>query len=408
MTLKEMREKRRNLVLQAREIVDRAEAEKRDLAQEESTTWDKVMAEVDSLTGQIDREERLGTIETNLNESRGTTAAGNEGTAEPGREEKRKAFVRFLRGGMAALNAAETRDLQADNDTAGGYVIPDQQFVAQLIKFVDNLVYVRQFATKMTLTHAESLGLPVLTTDISDSDWTSELATGSEDTAMAFGRRELRPHPLAKRIKVSNKLLRQGAIDVEQLVRDRLGYKFAVTQEKAFLTGTGTQQPLGVFVASADGISTGRDVATDNTTTAITADGLINAKYGLKAQYWPRARWIFHRDALKMIRKLKDSNGQYLWSDGQIGQAPLSAGQPATIVDIPYVLSEYAPNTFTTGKYVGIVGDFSFYQIVDALDMQIQRLVELYSEQNQVGFIGRMETDGAPVLEEAFVRVTLA
>jgi hypothetical protein len=46
--------------------------------------------------------------------------------------------------------------------------------------------------------------------------------------------------------------------------------------------------------------------------------------------------------------------------------------------------------------------------IADALSMQIQRLNELYAETNQVGFIGRWETDGAPVLEEAFVRVKLA
>jgi HK97 family phage major capsid protein len=49
--------------------------------------------------------------------------------------------------------------------------------------------------------------------------------------------------------------------------------------------------------------------------------------------------------------------------------------------------------------------DFSYYWIVDALDMEVQRLVELYAETNQVGFIGRLETDAMPVLEEAFVRL---
>jgi hypothetical protein len=40
--------------------------------------------------------------------------------------------------------------------------------------------------------------------------------------------------------------------------------------------------------------------------------------------------------------------------------------------------------------------------------MEMQRLVELYAATNQIGFIGRKETDGMPVLAEAFVRVTLA
>lgn len=167
------------------------------------------------------------------------------------------------------------------------------------------------------------------------------------------------------------------------------------------MTGSGANQPLGVFTASADGISTGRDVSTDNTSTAFTADGLKNAKYTLKAGYWPRARWLFHRDAVKMLSKLKDSTNNYIW------QNSVQMGQPDMLEGIPVFTSEYAPNTFTTGLYVGILGDFSYYHIVDALDFGIQRLVELYAASNQTGFIGRLESDGMPVLEEAFVRVKL-
>jgi HK97 family phage major capsid protein len=249
---------------------------------------------------------------------------------------------------------------------------------------------------------AQSLGAPSLDTDISDADWTSELATGAEDTALKVGKRDLHPHPLAKRIKVSNKLLRLTGGGAETLVRDRLGYKFAVTEEKGFLTGSGAQQPLGLFTASAHGISTGRDVNADNTTTEIRFDGLKNVKYTLKGQYWSRARWIFHRDALKQIAKLKDGEGRYIWEQS------VQVGQPDRILRFPVHMSEFAPNTFTTGLYVGILGDLSHYWIADALTMQLQRLVELYAETNQIGFIGRMEVDGMPVLEEAFVRVKLA
>jgi HK97 family phage major capsid protein len=99
---------------------------------------------------------------------------------------------------------------------------------------------------------------------------------------------------------------------------------------------------------------------------------------------------------------VKDGQGQYLWSQS------VREGEPDRILGMPMVVSEFVPNTFTTGKYVGLFGDFSHYWIVDALSMQMQRLNELYAETNQVGFIGRLETDGAPVLEEAFVRVKLA
>ena len=100
--------------------------------------------------------------------------------------------------------------------------------------------------------------------------------------------------------------------------------------------------------------------------------------------------------------RLKDGNGQYLIREG------IASDGGDMLLDLPMFESEYAPNTFTTGQYVGILGDFSRYWIADSMDMRVQRLVELYAETNQVGFIGRREVDGMPVLEEAFVRVTLA
>ena len=70
-----------------------------------------------------------------------------------------------------------------------------------------------------------------------------------------------------------------------------------------------------------------------------------------------------------------------------------------TILEMPFEESEYVPNTFTTGNYVGILGDWSFYWIADALNMNVQVLTELYAETNQNGYIARKETDGMPVLE---------
>lgn len=271
----------------------------------------------------------------------------------------------------------------------------------RLIQAIDDQVFIRQWATPNTVTQAQSLGVPTLAADPADADWTSELGTGNEDSSMSFGKRELKPNPLAKRIKVSNRLLRLTP-EVESLVILRLAYKFGITYEKAGMTGNGANQPLGVFTASADGISTSRDMSTDNTATAFTTDGLKNAKYALKGGYWPRARWLFHRDGVKLLAKLKDGDGRYMW------QNSIQLGQPDMLDGIPLFTSEYVPNTFTTGLYVGILGDFSYYWIADALDFSIQRLNELYAATNQTGFIGRLESDGMPVLEEAFVRVKLA
>lgn len=401
--LKRLREQRGVAVTEMRAIVDAAEAEKRDMTAEEMQKHTSAFNKVDGLRQQIEAEERTIEAERAAAEIAAEAEERNKKPAGTKEERAMRAFRGYLKSGSIFGEGAEDlRALQAGSDVEGGYIVAPGQFVAQLLKGVDNAVFVRKRATVFQIPKAESLGVPTLDADAADADWTTELQTGTEDTSMRFGKRELRPHPLAKRIKVSKKLLRASALPIESIITDRLNYKFGITAEKAYMTGDGQQKPLGVFTASNDGIPTSRDVSTGNTATSITFDGLIEAKYSVKAQYWPTSSWIFHRDAVKQVSKLKDGDGQYLW------RMSVREGEPDSVLGRPMDISEYAPNTFTTGLYVGLFGDLSNYWIADALDLQIQRLVELYAETNQDGFIGRLESDGMPVLAEAFARVKLA
>jgi HK97 family phage major capsid protein len=416
LNVRELLAKRANLIDEARKITNKADEEKRALTTEEDTRFGKLFGEAEEIRKSIKREEDLAQAERELAETRTREErereqkdkkdpANPEQRANPrGTPEYRNAFSRFLTVGREGMTPEEKRALSVGIDTAGGFTTAAEQFVNELIKNVDNLVFIRQLATKRPVPTAMSLGVPTLDTDPDDADWTSELGTGSEDSSMAFGKRKMIPHPLAKRIKVSNDFLRQTVTGGESLVRERLAYKNAISQEKGFMTGTGVQQPLGLFTASADGIPTTRDYSTGNSTTAPTFDGLLGAKYQLKVQYRMSSaiRWIFHPDTLLILAKIKDGNGQYIWRES------VRAGEPDRILNIPFAESQYAPNTFTTGLYVGLLGDISFYWVADAYDYAVKRLDELYAETNQVGFIGRGATDGQAVLAEAFVRVKLA
>lgn len=406
--LLELRAKRTEVVNAARALLDKAETEKRSLTAEEEGKYNELINQQEEQRKAIEREERLLDAERELalqDNQRGKPQAGKEdrdATKGPrDTEEYRAAFNKFLRRGRDALDVEELRALSSGVGPEGGFMVTPTQMATQLIKFLDDDVLIRSWATKFPVPNAQSLGAVSLDTDPADADWTTELATGTEDSSMAFGKRELTPNPLAKRIKISNKLLLQAA-EVEALVMRRLSYKFAITEEKAFLLGSGAKRPLGLFTASNDGIPTSRDVSSGNTSTGVTFDGLISAKYSLKAPYQRKAKWLFHRDAIAQIAKLKDGQNQYLWQPSRVDS------DPDRVLGIPVYMDEYVPNTFTTGLYVGLLGDFSFYWIADALDMRVQRLVELYAETNQTGFIGRKETDGMPVLAEAFARVKLA
>lgn len=412
-TLNELRDLRGTAVAEARKIKDAADAAGRPLSTEERSNFDLYMNDSIKYKAQIDDEVRLQDTERELATIAIAAAADTRSkSADPRDEFRAAAFRKMILQGERHLNIDEltslttelvtTRGLSAGTDIKGGFTLTPQEFVNQLLVNVKNRVFMRGLATIIPLNGSMSCGVPTLDTDVGDADWTPEVGTVAEDTNLAFGKRELKPHPLSKMVKISEPLLRNSALPIEGIVNDRMGYKFGVAMEKSYLTGNGSQQALGVFTASTDGIPTTRDVSEGNTTTTIEADNLIAVKYSLKAQYMGTAQWLFHRDAIKQLAQLKDGNGRYLFD---LSEKP---GVPDMLLGRPLMMSEYAPNTFTTGQYVGMFADFTHYWIADSLALQFRRLNELFALNNQIGFIARMETDGMPTLAEAFTRIKLA
>lgn len=388
----ELKQKRAALVSDVRKIQEAAS--KGILSADDLSKIDAIESDIRNLEANVDVAERQEKREAELSTVTENRVAGQDNSEETRAKKYNDSFRRYLISG-------EKRDLSADTAGEGGNIVAPQQFVNDVLKKMDDLVHVRQYATKYTLGSFANLGVPTVATEVEDANWTTEVQAVDNDTGLTFGKRTMAPNILSKLVKVSMKLLQVATIPAEAIVADRLAYKFGITQEKSFITGSGSGQPLGLMTASASGISTGRDLATGNSTTAIVADNLHGQVYNVKAQYRRNGRWMFHRDAVSMVRKLKDSQNQYLW------QPSVQAGQPDLLLGFPVLESEYMPNTFTTGLYVGLFGDLSKYWIVDQLPYTVQRLVELYAATNQVGFIGRMSSDGAPVDELAFSRVKL-
>jgi HK97 family phage major capsid protein len=428
-TVVELRAERAKLVAQARALHDKATAEKRDMSAEERAQFDQMMADVDALKKRVDDLEKLTAAEGDvsgdpaadpaapparadrqpgeqrdqntrpqLERRTGESQARYEARCHRATPEYRAAFNALLCRGWNGLTPNESRAIQADINSVGGFLMAPQNFVNELLQALDSAVFLRSKATKYTVAGAQSLGVPSLDTDVEDLTWTSEIAAADEDTALAFGKRELYPHALAKLVKASNKLLRSAVKSPDAIVRERLAYKRAATEESAFLTGNGVNQPLGAFTASAMGVSTGRDVTITVTDDTTLANSLIDMAYSLKPGYLAKAEWVAHKDFFKRVRKIKDANNQWLWQPG------LQPGQPDTLLSRPVNASDFAPATFTANLYVAMLADWSFYYIADDEDISIQVLRELYAATNQTGFICRSATDGMPALEEAFAR----
>jgi len=429
MTSVELREKRATIINEARDKWNEAEAREGGPTAEDKLAFDAAMDGADALLERAKRMERIETAESDLDAAIPRTSeplhtetrdrrVGELATKESG-QQKLAAWRHWLRTGEVRSElrpeqgrAAEHRDTIISTPAKGGFLITPVQISDDIVRIIMDTVFIRRLCQAAgsitTVTDAQKLGIRKLVTDMADANWTTEVQAVTEDTTMAFDRRDLEPQLCTKLAKASIRTLLLSN-DAESIINQELGYKFGVTEEKAFLTGNGTGQPLGVFTASASGISTARDVAAATATT-FTADNLIDMKYSLKQGYQqdPATAWVVSRTFVKLARKLKVASTtggndlEYIWQPG------ITGGAPDRILDIPYYMSEYAPATFTTGLYIAVLGCFRFYRIAQVAEMMVQRLVELYSGTNEVGFIARRWADGAPILEEAFSRLKLA
>jgi HK97 family phage major capsid protein len=366
------------------------------MSAEDLTAMKKAEADFDDLQSKIAAEEKQLARERVL---------GEKTKAELDKEDPKKAEQ--MTAFRAALASGSREDIkvyaamQMDNPTQAGYLVAPEQFQSEMIREIADLNIFRKKARVLPpLKGAHSLGFPTRTAAMTGGTWGTEISTAPNATSASYGKREFKPNPHTALDKISETLIR-NLPSSDALVRGDFAEYFAGALETAYATGDGAGKPLGLFTASADGINTDRDIVGVNTATEMKFDALMDAKFSVKAGYQPNCEWYFHRDAVKQLAKLKNSDGQYVW------QPSVVLGTPDVLMSKPVNMSEYIPNTFSAGKYVGLYGDMKYYWIVDSLLFQIKVLAELYAENNQIGYIGRLETDGAPVMSTAFARVKL-
>jgi len=383
----EMRQKRAALVKQAREILDKADAEKRDLTAEEEQQYDRIMEDVDKLGKQIEREERMQALEKNLN-----TIGGEPHKPEPqtqhrnlrprSTEEYRNAYMTYLRLGRNGLEPHEVRALQVGTDSEGGYLVPDE-FEKTLIQGLEERNIMRGLATVITTSGDRQV--PVVSSH-GTASWIAEEGAFSESDE-AFSQVVLSAYKVGTLIKVSEELLNDSAFDLEAYIAAEFARRIGTAEEAAFINGDGTGKPTGVIGSAGVG-------KTAASASAITADELIDLYHSLGRPYRVKATWLMADSTAKVIRKLKDNDGQYIWQPG------LQAGQPDRILGRPVAISDDVPAIAASAKVIAF-GDFSYYWIADRQGRVFQRLNELYAVNGQVGFRAYQRVDGKLTLAEA-------
>ena len=378
----------------ARAILDKAHGENRDMTPEELTQYNGHDADIDKLTQDITREERMAEREAQFNE----TANGNQNPAnrsQPGQREQRgedrtnspeyrQSVLRYLIAGVNDGGAIvdrrqdELRSILGVSLTgagATGGILAPAALERTLLDFT------AQYNVMRSLASVRSSNSDVEIPYATNRATAYHLDEGADFTASKpdFAKLSMGAHKVGALSIVTNEAMQDMFIDLENWIRDDFGVAFATLEETDFVNGTGVKQPRGFLKDATKGL----DAAS---ATAITADELIDLQHALKRQFRKNATWLMNDATVKLIRKLKGTDGQYLW------QPSIKEGTPDTLLSRPLVTSDEMPNA-AAGKQAIAYGDFKWYRILDRRGLFFQRLNELYATSGQVGFLAYRRYD---------------
>ncbi len=308
----------------------------------------------------------------------------------------KSAFDRFLRKGEEIMGMDERKALSVGSDPDGGYVVnPDTS--GRIVQKVFETSPMRAFASIQVISSDALEGLFDL--NEASSGWVGETASRSETNTPEIGKWRIPVHELYAAPRATQKLLDDASINMEAWLASKVAEKFARDEAAAFVNGNGVGKPRG-FLTYADGTTLPGTIERFDTGVngAFAAapnggDVLINALYGLKAQYRANATWFMNRATLTLTRKLKDSDGAYLWSPG------IAAGQPATLLGYPVASFEDMPDPATDSLSIAVGDMREAYQIVDRLG--IRTLRDPYSAKPYVEFYTTKRVGGDVVNFEA-------
>ena len=329
-----------------------------------------------------------------MNARRRGAVVGSFGAADM--DGYKAAFDTFLRKGEEVMGPDERKALSVGTDPDGGYVVnPDLS--GRIVMKVFETSPMRAYASTQVISSDALEGLFDL--NEASSGWVGETDSRGETNTPQLGKWRIPAHELYAKPKATQKLLDDASINMEAWLASKVAEKFARDEANAFVVGNGVNKPRGFLTYSSGTTIPGTIERFDTGVNGAFAaapnggDVLINALYGLKQQYRANATWFMNRATLKLTRKLKDSDGAYLWSPG------IAAGQPASLLGYPVASFEDMPDPATDSLSIAVGDMREAYQIVDRLG--IRTLRDPYSAKPYVEFYTTKRVGGDVVNFEA-------
>ena len=388
MTVQELYAKRATAWEAAKQFLDTHRMENGTLSAEDGAAYDRMEAEINDLTNEINRMNRLKEMEATMNQPVNQPLTGKpmNPRTEDGQATGRasRQYARDMLTAMRTNFRQISNVLEEGNDANGGYLVPDE-WDRRLIDVLEEENIFRPLATKITTSGEHKINIAGTKPTAS---WIEEGGALVFSDA-TFAQKTLDAHKLHVAIKVTEELLYDNAFNLENYIIQQFGKAIGNAEEDAFLNGDGTGKPAGIFDTAKGGT-----FAVELANTGIKTDDILTLIYALKRPYRKKASFIMNDSTLAVLRKLKDGNGAYIW------QPSYQAGEPDRLCGYAIHTSAYCPE-LEAGKAAIAFGDYSYYNIGDRGTRSLQQLRELFAGNGMIGYVMKERVDGLLVLPEA-------
>ena len=322
---------------------------------------DKVNAAIDEIRDAVDAQAKI----------QAAAKLGDGGVigdikADPEYTAAFKAHMRRGDKAPADVQAALTKGTDAD----GGYLAP----IEWDRTIGDKLKRISPMRANSRVISISVAGFKKLFSDRNvGSGWVGETASRPATATPQIGVLDFTPGEIYATPAISQQLLDDAAIDLEQWLGDEVETEFSRQEGIAFLAGDGVNKPYGILTYVTGAANAARHpygaIATVNSgsAAALTGDGFVDLMYDLPSEFAANAKLYINRSSLRLARKLKDGQGNYLW------QPSYAAGEPASLNGAPIVEMPDMP-AVAAGAIAALYGDMeATYLVVDRVGIRVLR-----------------------------------
>ena len=339
----------------------------------EKEKFDNASARVKEIDAEIGRLEELRSLQTATASKVDTNTDAEE-------------FRNYLQG-------KEVRSQTVGTNTAGGYTV-GSSVANQVIVAMKAYSGMLESASAISTSTGGELSYPTLDDTDNEAEIAAETDARRQGPDVVFGSIPLKAFVYDSGIiKISNELVKDSAVNIEQIVINALSERISRKLQKDMTIGAGTTEPSGIITQTTLG-------ETAAAMAAITADELLDMTFAVDAAYAGKAKWMMNSNTLKAISKLKDGDGNYLVANAVTGVTK-------TLFGYPIVINPNMPDMAASAKPI-VFGDLSQYMVRNVEGLSIVKFNELYQETNEIGYKASLRADGTLLNPSAVKHLLMA